>query len=245
MLSLPFNNLCFMPEVIISGSEGRIEGRYHHSENPNAPIALVFHPHPLHGGTMNNKVVYNLYHCFVKAGFSVLRINFRGIGKSEGEFDNGLGELTDAATALDWLQLQNPTSSSVWIGGFSFGSWIAMQLLMRRPEIQSFISIAPPLNKYDFSFLSPCPVSGMILQGDLDSIVPESEAGELARKIPRHKHIDIYYKVIKGADHFFRKKMDEMNKNVTKYIVERLNAQKPVKTKIDRRRRQTVPEKPL
>ena len=218
MLSLPFNNLCFMPEVIISGSEGRIEGRYHHSENPNAPIALVFHPHPLHGGTMNNKVVYNLYHCFVKAGFSVLRINFRGIGKSEGEFDNGLGELTDAATALDWLQLQNPTSSSVWIGGFSFGSWIAMQLLMRRPEIQSFISIAPPLNKYDFSFLSPCPVSGMILQGDLDSIVPESEAGELARKIPRHKHIDIYYKVIKGADHFYENYADQFTSIITDYI---------------------------
>ena len=176
-----------MPEVIINGSEGRIEGRYHHSEKNNPPIALILHPHPLHGGTMNNKVVYNLFYCFANAGFSVLRVNFRGVGKSEGKFDNGLGELTDAATALDWIQLQNPTSNSVWICGFSFGAWISMQLLMRRPEIQAFVSIAPPLNKYDFSFLSPCPVSGLVLQGDQDSIVPESEITSLVKKNPKTK----------------------------------------------------------
>ncbi|MCH9754104.1 MAG: alpha/beta hydrolase [Alphaproteobacteria bacterium] len=228
-----------MPEVIISGSEGRIEGRYHHSEKNNPPIAIVFHPHPLHGGTMNNKVVYNLYHCFVKAGFSVLRINFRGVGKSEGKFDNGIGELTDAATALDWLQLQNPTSNTVWAGGFSFGAWISMQLLMRRPEIQSFVSIAPPLNKYDFSFLSPCPVSGLILQGDQDSIVPEDEVTKLVKKIPKQKHIEIDYQITKGADHFFRTKIDEMNSAVTEYIKGRFENYKPAKAKIDRRRRQT------
>ena len=85
-----------MPEVIINGPEGRIEGRYHHCKTPNAPIALLLHPHPQHGGTMNNKVVYSLYHAFVRRGFSALRFNFRGVGRSQGNFDRGEGELSDA-----------------------------------------------------------------------------------------------------------------------------------------------------
>src|SRR3984893_12000890 len=93
-----------MPDVIINGPEGRIEGRYHHARVPAAPMALVLHPHPQHGGTMNNKVVYTLYQCFVRRGFSTLRFNFRGVGRSQGSFDRGEGELSDAASALDWLQ---------------------------------------------------------------------------------------------------------------------------------------------
>src|SRR5882672_4394279 len=160
-----------MPEVIINGPEGRIEGRYHHCKTPNAPIALLLHPHPQHGGTMNNKVVYALYHAFVRRGFSALRFNFRGVGRSQGTFDRGEGELSDAASALDWLQTYNANTRSCWIGGFSFGAWIGMQLLMRRPEIDGFIAVAPPANLYDFSFLAPCPSSGLIVQGDKDQIV--------------------------------------------------------------------------
>jgi alpha/beta superfamily hydrolase len=80
-----------MPDVIINGPEGRIEGRYHHARVPAAPMALVLHPHPQHGGTMNNKVVYTLYQCFVRRGFSTLRFNFRGVGRSQGSFDRGEG----------------------------------------------------------------------------------------------------------------------------------------------------------
>ena len=137
-----------MPEVIINGPEGRLEGRYHHSKEPNAPIALFLHPHPEHGGNMNNKVVYSLYHIFVRHGFSALRFNFRGVGRSQGEYDRGEGELTDAAAALDWLQTFNTNASHCWVAGYSFGAWIGMQLLMRRPEINRFISIAPPANLY-------------------------------------------------------------------------------------------------
>ena len=92
-----------MPEVIFNGPDGRLEGRYHHGKSPNAPLALLLHPHPQHGGTMNNKVVYALYHAFVRRGFSTLRFNFRGVGRSQGKFDNGQGELSDAAAALDWV----------------------------------------------------------------------------------------------------------------------------------------------
>ena len=96
-----------MPEVNISGPAGRIEARYHHNPRPNAPVALILHPHPQFGGTMNNQVVYHLYYAFQRRGFSVLRFNFRGVGRSEGLFDNGPGELADAATALDWMQAYN------------------------------------------------------------------------------------------------------------------------------------------
>src|SRR5436190_1807092 len=133
-----------MPEVIINGPEGRIEGRYHHARGTNAPMALVLHPHPLHGGTMNNKIVYTLYQCFVKRGFSTLRFNFRGVGRSQGSFDRGEGELADAAAALDWLQGYNPNAPTCWVAGYSFGAWIGMQLLMRRPEIDAFISVSRP-----------------------------------------------------------------------------------------------------
>ena len=146
-----------MPDVIITGPEGRLEGRYHHSKSPNAPIALLLHPHPEHGGTMNNKVIYQMYHAFARRGFSTLRFNFRGVGRSQGQFDRGEGELSDAAAALDWMQGHNPNASGCWIAGFSFGAWVGMQVLMRRPEIDGFISVAPPANMFDFSFLAPCP----------------------------------------------------------------------------------------
>jgi alpha/beta superfamily hydrolase len=207
-----------MPEVIINGPEGRIEGRYHHCKQPNAPIALLLHPHPQHGGTMNNKVVYSLYHAFVRRGFSALRFNFRGVGRSQGSFDRGEGELSDAAAALDWLQGYNANASSCWIGGFSFGAWIGMQLLMRRPEIDGFIAIAPPANLYDFSFLAPCPSSGLILQGDHDTIVSLEAAQKLVNKLSHQRDIKIDYRIVKGADHFFQSHMDEVTAHVDSYI---------------------------
>jgi len=124
-----------MPEVIFQGPEGRLEGRYHPQKAKDAPIAIVLHPHPQFGGTMNNRVVYNLHYAFYNMGFTVLRFNFRGVGRSQGEYDQGQGELSDAASALDYLQTMNPNSKHCWVAGFSFGAWIGMQLLMRRPEI--------------------------------------------------------------------------------------------------------------
>jgi len=207
-----------MPEVIIPGSAGRIEARYHRARNPSAPVALILHPHPLHGGTMNNKVTYTLYKTFAQEGFNVLRFNFRGIGRSEGSFDNGEGELTDAATVLDWLQIHNPNANSFWVAGFSFGAWITMQLLMRRPEISGFIAVAPPANKYDFTFLAPCPVSGQIIQGTKDEVVDPASVQALAKKLSAQKGINIDLRLIEGADHFFLNELDQIEKFATEYL---------------------------
>ena len=207
-----------MPEVFFNGPAGRIEGKFAESPNPRAPIALVLHPHPKFGGTMNNKVVYNVYKTLFEHDFTVLRINFRGVGRSLGEYDDGIGEMTDAATALDWLQINYPMSKLNLIAGFSFGAWIAMQLIMRRPEITNFLAISPPVNKYDFSFLSPCPIPGLILQGDKDSVVSEESVGDLASRLSKQKNIDVNYRVIAGADHFFRDKIDLLNEEIRDYL---------------------------
>lgn len=211
-----------MPEVIFSGPEGRLEGRYQPATAPNAPIALILHPHPQFGGTMNNKVVYYLYHSFARMGFGVLRFNFRGVGRSEGRFDNGIGELSDAAAALDWLQTLNKDASSCWVAGFSFGAWISMQLLMRRPEIEGFLSISPPANMYDFSFLAPCPSSGLIVQGTEDEIVTESSVQKLAEKLQSQKAIKVDYHRIEGANHFYEKHMDSLVQKIDTYLKMRL-----------------------
>ena len=131
-----------MPEVIFTGPAGRVEGRYTAGPLASSPVALILHPHPKHGGTMNNRVVYSLCQTFAKKGFSTLRFNFRGVGRSEGAYDNGEGELADAAAAMDWLQSTHPQVNSFWVAGFSFGAWIAMQLLMRRPELDGFIALS-------------------------------------------------------------------------------------------------------
>src|SRR6218665_2722726 len=125
-----------MPEVIFNGPEGRLEGRYQQGKDPNAPIAIVLHPHPEFGGTINNQIVYHLFYMFAQRGLSVLRFNSRGLGRRQGVLDHGIGELSDAASGLGWLQTLNRGSRGSWIAGFSFGAWIGMQLLMRRPEVE-------------------------------------------------------------------------------------------------------------
>ena len=207
-----------MPEIMINGSEGRLEAKYHLSEYENPPIALILHPHPQHGGTMNNKVVYSIYKTFAEKGFNVLRFNFRGVGRSEGIYGNGEGELRDALIALEFLISLNPNAPSYWISGFSFGAWIAMQLLMRRPDLSGFISISPPANLYDFSFLSPCPVSGAIIQGDTDSIVDWRSVQSLAKKLDNQKDVAVKFDLIEGADHFFYDKLDLLSKSISNFL---------------------------
>ena len=150
--------------------------------------------------------------------FSVCRFNFRGVGKSDGEFDNGQGELADAAAALDWLERENFDNSQCWISGFSFGSLIAMQLLMRRPEINRFIIISPQPNVYDFSFLSPCPTSGLMIYGKKDELVPLEYITELGKRLSAQKGIKVEFQSIINANHFFTKSENLLIKSLDNYI---------------------------
>ncbi len=187
-----------MPEVIINGPEGRIEAKYHHAKT-NAPVAVILHPHPEEGGTMNDKITYALYRTFAHNGFNTLRFNFRGVGKSEGIFDEGEGELSDAAAVLDWLQAHNPNAPASWVGGYNFGAWISMQLLMRRPELDGFIAVNPPALAKDFTFLAPCPVSGLFIQGDAPN--EEQEAVKaLAATLTAQRNVYVTENHVPGAD---------------------------------------------
>jgi uncharacterized protein len=193
-----------MPEVIFPGPEGRLEGRFNPGPRPRAPVQAM-------------------YQTFVRRGFATLRFNFRGVGKSQGVFDNGVGELSDAASALDWVQSIHPEAQTTWIAGYSFGALIGMQLLMRRPEIKGFISVAPPANMYDFTFLAPCPSSGIIIQGTSDEVATPSASQKLVDKLRTQRHITIHHDEIKGANHFFEHEMVDLMGSVDKYLDMRLD----------------------
>ncbi|AFX98370.1 hypothetical protein A1OE_167 [Candidatus Endolissoclinum faulkneri L2] len=207
-----------MPEIMINGLAGQIEARYLHCEKKDSPIALILHPHPQHGGTMNNKVVYSLYKTFAAREFSTLRFNFRGVGRSHGAYSGGDGELLDAASAINWLQSNNPNFRFCWIAGFSFGAWIGMQLLMRHPEINGFVIISPPVSLFDFNFLASCPVSGLVINGDKDHIVSVDLVKKLVDKLSAQKDIRITHKVIKDANHLFDQQIINLSQAVGAYL---------------------------
>src|ERR1700730_14946546 len=218
-----------MPEVIFTGPAGRLEGRFQPAKRKNGPIALVLHPHPQFGGTMNNQIAYQLFYMFTKRGFAVLRSPVGGVGRSQGDFDHGSGELSDAAAALDWVQSVHPEARSCWVAGFSFGAWIGMQLLMRRPEIEGFIAVAPPANLHDFTFLAPCPSSGLIIHGDKDAVVPAKDVTGLVEKLKTQKGIVIEQRIVPAANHFFDSKIDVLMTAVIGYLDKRLEGGGDVK----------------
>jgi uncharacterized protein len=213
-----------MPEVMFAGPDGRLEGRYHHSKQSNAPLALVLHPHPLHGGTMNNRITYAMYRSFEKLGFSVMRFNFRGVGRSQGKYDGGIGEIADAAGALDWMQMVNPNSSGLWIAGYSFGAFVGMQLLMRRPEISGWISVAPPAGYFDFGFLAPCPCGGLMVAGDNDELAAEPAIRKLVEKLNTQKNVTVDYRVFAGADNIFANHADAVSEALEDHVTKKMAA---------------------
>ena len=208
-------------EIFIPGPAGRLEGKYFKSERLNSPIAIVLQPHPQYSGSMNNRIVVEIFNSFVKNGFSVLRLNFRGVGKSDGTFDNGQGELSDAAAALDWIERENQDFGQCWVSGFSFGSLICMQLIMRRPEVTKFISVSPQPNVYDFTFLAPCPISGQIITGEKDELVSKESINDLSNRLKSQKGIEIKFSEIKNANHFFKSKESDLKKIINQYIKEK------------------------
>jgi len=211
-----------MTEILINGPKGKLQGNYKHVEN-SRNIGLVLHPRNCIENNMENNVVSSLFETFSKNKFSTLKINFRGIEKSEGELEeDGIGELSDAATALDWLQEQNQNINSCWVAGIDFGAWIGSQLLMRRPEIIGFINVATPIKYFDFSFLSPCPASGLIIHPNKQADVDSKDVSFLVKKLSSQKKIKIIYKKI-NSDINFKNKENEIQKYSEKFVNEILD----------------------
>ena len=206
-------------DIVLNGPSGRLEGRLHQGA-ASAPVVLLLHPNPVQGGTMDSKAVYTLYRAFARQGFSCLRINFRGVGRSDGRSELGEGEIADAAAALDWLQERSEGVKPCWVGGVSFGAWVALQLLMRRPEITRFVVAGLPERRYDFSFFSPCPVDGLVLHGERDELIPFEHIEQLQQTLVCHKAVRVIFRCIKSADHLFSKHLGELELAVAQYIRE-------------------------
>jgi uncharacterized protein len=204
--------------------------RFSKEEGFSCPTS--FSPAPkdaLKGVSLRRRARAAMYKSFVARGFAVLRFNFRGVGRSQGVFDNGIGELSDAASALDWVQSIHPEAQTTWVAGFSFGAWIGMQLLMRRPEIRGFLSVAPPANMYDFSFLAPCPSSGIIVAGGQDEIVPPVSIQKLVDKLRTQRGITIHHDEIPRANHFFEHELEQLMKSLDNYLDMRLAPDSPIR----------------
>jgi alpha/beta superfamily hydrolase len=196
--------------VIVPGPAGKLEGLLQ-TRDPDAPAiaALVCHPHPAHGGTLHNKVTHRAASTLFDLGASALRFNFRGVGKSEGSFDDGRGELEDARAALAYLRDRYP-HARVWLAGFSFGSWIAARLASDPSEsakIERLILIAPPIHRANFETLRTLTTPKLVVQGTADDLCPHAD---LEREFPtwaEPKEV----RIIEGATHFFDKRLGDLS----------------------------------
>lgn len=201
--------------MTMRGSVGRMECHYHESRDMHAPIVLVLSPDPygIHGPT--NKISYTLYQAFLVLGFKVIQFRYRSALPEEPNVED---ELSDVGSCLDWFQNRNTYASRCWVAGFDRGAWLGMQMLMRRPEICSFVSVGAPTETKDFTFLAPCPVPGLFVHAEKDEMCTQDSVSSLIRTLSGQKNIDIKLKTVLGADHFFNNKLIELYQAVRDYV---------------------------
>ncbi|MGH9741537.1 MAG: alpha/beta hydrolase [Candidatus Acidiferrum sp.] len=178
--------------------------------------ALVCHPHPLFGGTMHNKVVYQAAKSLDALGLAVLRFNFRGTGKSEGAHDRGEGEREDVRAALDFLAGEFP-NVPLLLGGFSFGCWVGLRAGCEDERVTSLIGLGAPVNNSDFSYLSRCAKPKLFVQGENDIYGAVDKLRKLVSSLPGENKVAI----VEDADHFFVGKLDQVNQAITAWFTER------------------------
>lgn len=198
---------------LIDGPAGKIEVLL---ESPAAPatgvVAVCCHPHPLYGGTLQNKVVHALARAALDAGVPAVRFNFRGVGASEGSHDAGLGEVDDALAVAEWAQASTGCSR-LWSTGFSFGAFIAFQLAARRAA-ERLVTVAPPVQRFDFTHLSVPGCPWLVVQGDRDDLVNHELVGAWTRGLPVPPRVLLF----EGADHFFHGRISELRRAVGDWL---------------------------
>lgn len=157
--------------ITLAGPAGAIEAAVElpKLEDARRGIAVIGHPHPPDGGTMSNKVVTTIARALAESGIASVRFNFRGVGASAGEYDQGRGETLDYLAVAQWLQVQRP-ADALWLAGFSFGAWVALRAARQLPA-QQMIAIAPPVGFRDFTGVPPPPCPWLVVQGEADDVV--------------------------------------------------------------------------
>lgn len=198
-------------KLLLPGPSGQLEVMTTIQETPRKPpaIAVICHPHPLFGGTMHNKVIYTLARCFNDIGVATVRFNFRGVGLSQGEYANGIGETDDLLAILTWLKASCP-ESVIYLAGFSFGAYVAARAAKVWPAKQ-LICVAPPIENFPFKELPPFPCPWILVQGDEDEVVSPAAVFSWANSLEHPPEII----KIQGASHFFHGKLIEMRDYLT------------------------------
>jgi alpha/beta superfamily hydrolase len=188
---------------------------------PAKGVALVLHPHPLGGGTMHNKVVFRAAAALNDAALITLRINFRGVGQSTGQHDEGHGERDDVRAALDYLSANYP-ELNLTLCGFSFGARVGLEVGIEDPRVRYLIGIGTPLNKYDFEFLQACRKPLLLVHGEHDEFGEVEQVKKMAAELEQKTLVRLV--VIPGAGHFFENRLDDLKRAITDWISEQLAA---------------------
>jgi alpha/beta superfamily hydrolase len=175
----------------------------------SARAVVISHPHPLYGGDMHNHVVGLISKAFEDQGWTTLRFNFRGVGRSQGDFDQGLGEQEDVSAAVAYLK--GLGEGKIFLAGYSFGAWVNAQAGLTHPDVQGSILVSPPAGTMDFSFLNQDTKVRLIVLGDQDPYAPVSRIKSLIQPLPTPPPI----KIIKGADHFYSSGWKELTSAIT------------------------------
>ena len=191
--------------LAIPGPAGILEAIAHEAEGAARPLyGIVCHPHPLYGGTMDNKVAYTLARALQTSGVAALRFNFRGVGASEGAYDEGAGETEDAAAVADFGAARWPNRRLI-LAGFSFGAFVALRLALAR-DTARLITVAPPVGRFDFSGLHAPACPWLVVQGDADDVVDSSAVITWVKQ--QNPAPDL--RVVPGVGHFFHGHLAEL-----------------------------------
>jgi uncharacterized protein len=197
----------FHRSLFMNGSAGRLEASLWTSPDPRPKfVAIVCHPHPLFGGTMHNKVVFQAAKTLHQRGASVLRFNFRGVEQSEGVHDRGIGELEDVRVALAYMAAEFP-SRPILVAGFSFGSWVGLQVGCEDARVTEVIGLGIPVNHVNASYLRACAKPKLLLQGANDPYASREMIETLFATLPEPKRLVI----VEEADHFFTGHLDQVS----------------------------------
>lgn len=172
---------------------------------PARAAVVIGHPHPLYGGTMHTKAVYQAAKAFCRLGCAVLRFNFRGVGASEGTFDEGIGEMEDYWSCLEFMAARFP-DTPLWAAGVSFGSWVAMSAGADDDRVSLLLGLALPAKMYDFTRVTASDKPKYFIHGERDEVCPLKEARELYAHASEPKEMA----VIDAANHLFDGRLDEV-----------------------------------
>jgi alpha/beta superfamily hydrolase len=208
--------------LFLDGPAGRLEALLNAGAPDATHAALVCHPHPLYGGTLHNKVVFHTMKALNSFGYPVLRFNFRGAGLSQGEHDNGIGEVEDVRTAIDWLDREYRLP--IIFAGFSFGAAVGLRAACPDNRVKAAIGIGVPVlpadeRVYDLEYLKTCPKPKLFVSGARDEFGPRAKLEAMVNSVMAPKELVL----VEGADHFFAGRLRELREAIERWLPQALS----------------------